>query len=276
MKWEYITPFYATGLLILLSFTSRKTMLTPKKFIGGLSLSARTITQMLAIMIPSGFVVAAVNTTGVGASFAVGIVSMGGASLWVVMLMGVAACYVMGMAGLLLTAYLFLALTMAPAMIEMGNLNVIAVHMFILYYSMVGFFTPPVAPAAWVASAIARADSMKTGIQAMRLGIVLYFIPFFFVWKPALILQGSLLETLYLLILCVIGIVILAGGLEGYLLRVGKLELWSRPLLILGGFLIAMPEGYSSIIGAIITTVVLVVIFLKRRVKGEKLLVGGW
>jgi len=99
---------------------------------------------------------------------------------------------------------------------------------------------------------------------------VLYFIPFFFVFNPALILEGSIVETLYLVALCCVGITILAGGLEGYLLRVGRLNLWSRLLLIAGGFLIALPGWMTTVYGVILTAVTIAIILIGRRLVARR------
>jgi len=270
MRWENDTPYYATGLLLVLCFANRETMITPRKFIEGLYVTGRTITTIMNIILPAGIIIAAIKATGVGAAFTSGIVTVGGGNLYLIMLIGVAACYVMGMVGLLISAYIFLAMTLAPAMIQLGGLNVIAVHLFIVYYTLLSFITPPVASAAFVASAIAGAPAMKVGLTSMRLGIVLLFIPFFFVFKPALILQGSLLETIYLFALCLIGIAFLGAGLEGYLWKLGKIQIWTRVLIIIGGFLIALPEGFSSIAGAVIVILTLVIALRRKRFKTEQ------
>jgi TRAP-type uncharacterized transport system fused permease subunit len=220
-------------------------------------------------------VIAAIEITGVGAGFASGVLGVGGGSLYVIMILGVLACYVMGMAGLIISAYIFLAVTMAPAMIAAGDLNQVAVHLFIMYYSMIAFITPPVAPAAFIASAVAESSPLRTGLTCMRLGIVLYFIPFFFVFNPALILQGPIIETIYLFLMCLIGITILAGGLEGYLLLVGRLKMWTRPFLVVGGFLIALPQWSTSIIGVGLTAVVLAIIFMRKKAGAEEPLISG-
>jgi TRAP transporter 4TM/12TM fusion protein len=270
MRWEYLTPFYATALLIVLSFVSRETRITPKKFIDGLYITGRIVTTTMCIILPAGMVISAIEITGVGAAFASGVLGVGEGSLYAIMILGVLACYVMGMAGLIVSAYIFLAVTMAPAMIAAGGLNQVAVHLFIMYYSMIAFITPPVAPAAFIASAVAESSPLQTGLTCMRLGIVLYFIPFFFVFNPALILQGSIIETIYLFILAVIGITILAGGLEGYLLKVGILKMWSRPFLVVGGFLIALPQLITSVLGIAITVVVLAIIFIGKKAGAEE------
>ena len=176
----------------------------------------------------------------------------------------------MGMAGLVSPAYVFLAVTLAPAVLKIADLNVLAIHLFIVYYAMLAVITPPVAAAVFVGAAMAQAPVMKTGLLAMRLGIVIYFIPFFFVFNPALILQGSLLESLYLFIFCLIGITLIAGGCEGYLLKVGRVGWKIRPLLIVSGFLIAFPEWKTTIAGAIIALFTLAILWLTRRQASPK------
>ncbi|GAI99380.1 unnamed protein product [marine sediment metagenome] len=117
---------------------------------------------------------------------------------------------------------------------------------------------------------MAGAAPYKTGFTAMRLAAVLYFIPFFFLFNPALIAQGPITETLYLFALCLLGIWILASGLEGYLLRVGKLGLWSRPLLVVSGFLIAFPNWTATGVGIVLTVATVVLVLIARRVVGTK------
>jgi TRAP-type uncharacterized transport system fused permease subunit len=198
-------------------------------------------------------------------------VALGGGNLFPVLLMGVAICYIMGLFGMGGLAYIFLAVTLAPALIKIGNLNQLAVHLFIAYYGILGFITPPIGVVGWVGAAIAGAPPMKTLMTSMRLGVVLLFIPFFFLFSPALILEGSVIETLYLFVLCVIGIGILAGGLEGYLLKVGRLTLWSRVLLVIGGFLIAFPgwEAFNwwmtSLTGVALTALVTAIILIRKK-----------
>ena len=92
--------------------------------------------------------------------------------------------------GLTTTAcYIFLAILVAPALEKLG-LNKMAVHMFIFYWGMLSAITPPVAIASFAAAGIAGAPAMKTGWESMWVGSIIYFIPFFFVLNPALVLQG--------------------------------------------------------------------------------------
>lgn len=98
---------------------------------------------------------------------------------------------------------------------------------------------------------------METAFTAAKLGVVLYFIPFFFVFNPALILQGSPLESIYLIAFCVVGITLIAAAHEGYLVFIGNLPVWSRFLIGIGGFLVAFPEVKTTIAGALMCLVIL-------------------
>ena len=226
----------------------------------------KLITQAMTVIIPVGFIVSGLTMTGVGASFTAGIVSLAGDKIWLMLIMGAAACYIMGMAGMMISAYIFLAVTLAPAVIQIGQLNVMAVHLFIIYYAVISEITPPVAICAFLGAGLAGASPMKTATRAMRLGIVLYFIPFFFIYNPALILQAPLLESLYYFGFCLLGILFIAASLEGYLLGIGKIGLYDRIAFAIAGTLIAFPEWKTDLIGIVIILFLLSIIFMKRKV----------
>jgi TRAP-type uncharacterized transport system fused permease subunit len=165
--------------------------------------------------------------------------------------------------GMITAAYIFLAVTMAPAPIAMG-FDALATHLFIIYYAMLACITPPVAVAAFVAAGIAGAPAMKTAFRSMRLGFVIYFIPFFFVYNPALVMKGSLPEVLHAFFSCALGIFLIAAGIEGYLLGVGRPPVWGRPLLIIAGLLLGFPEGGTDILGFILGMVTIVLLLVRK------------
>lgn len=270
MRWEAQAPFYASALMFLLSFTRRETMMTPKRIVETLAMMGKLITQTMAAILPIGLIVVGLTATGVSAAFTGAAVSLGGENILVLLAIGAITCYILGMTGLLAPAYIFLAVTMAPAIISAGELNPLAVHLFVAYYAMLSLITPPVALGAFLGATIAGAQAMRTAFQAVRLGVVIFFIPFFFVFNPALILQGpSLLETLYLFLQCLLGIALIAAGLEGYLWKVGKVGLLARPLLGLAGFLIAFPDLNTTLIGVPLALLIIVVILILRRRLGN-------
>jgi len=151
--------------------------------------------------------------------------------------------------GLTTTAcYIFLAILVGPAL-EKAGLNKMAIHMFVFYWGMLSSITPPVAIASFAAAGIAGAPAMQTGWASMRVGSIIYFIPFFFVLNPAFVLQGPWYESLYLTLSAGVGSIFICGGLQGYQLFIGdlrgsgRMEWPIRLLLVLAGFLLAVPGG---------------------------------
>ena len=264
-RWEYYAPWYASVLMIALSFLRAETRMTPRRFLETVRQIGILVTQTTAIILPIAFVVSALTITGVTGSVTSGLVALGGGNLFMVIFFGVVACFIMGMAGLSIVAYIFLAVTLAPAIIEVGGLNVIAVHFFILYYAMLSAITPPVAAASFLAATIAGAKPMQTSFTAMRLGIVIYFIPLFFLFQPALVLQGDLTPLLYVLPSIIIGITVLSGGLEGYLLGVGLVKPWLRLPLVAAGFAFSFPGLKTTIVAGIVCAVLIALVWRDNR-----------
>jgi TRAP-type uncharacterized transport system fused permease subunit len=174
---------------------------------------------------------------------------MGGASVIPILAIGIAVCFIFGMLGLIVAGYLMLALTLAPALEQVGHMNTLAIHLFIAYYASLAAITPPVALAAFLASRISGSDPIKTSMHAARLGIVLYVIPIYFLFEPALIFQGPLHLTVIWIFFNVLAIIIIAGASEGFMSGFGRLRAWARPVLFIAGLLIGFPEWISTAIG---------------------------
>ncbi|MBM89487.1 MAG: hypothetical protein CMQ41_14035 [Gammaproteobacteria bacterium] len=160
--------------------------------------------------------------------------------------MGAFSSFLLGIGMTVTAAYVFLAIVLAPALIQ-GGLEPLSVHLFILYWGMLSFITPPVALGAFAAASIAGSSALATGFTAMRLGSIIYFIPFFFVLEPAIILSGTWLETLFATAKVAIGIVLIAAALQTYLIGIGFIDrkgligVVGRILIAIGGGLIALP-----------------------------------
>jgi TRAP-type uncharacterized transport system fused permease subunit len=160
--------------------------------------------------------------------------------------------------------YLLLAILVAPALITMG-LYPLAVHLFIMYWGMISFITPPVAVASILAAGIADANPMKVGFRAMRLGIVIYLVPFLFVLEPALVLYGSISDIVLAILSAFIGVLIIASCVEGYLVFVGKLKKGWRVILAIAGVLMSYPLWLPTTIGAMLAIGSIVIIKLTNR-----------
>jgi TRAP transporter 4TM/12TM fusion protein len=248
MRWERLTPYYASALLIALTFLKKELRLSLKR-VKDMGLEcAKLLSQTVALLLPTSFILGGLMATGVAPAIAAELVQMGGQSIVLILAIGIGVCMIFGMLGLIVAAYLMLALTLAPAL-EQAGLNTLAVHLFIAYYATLAAITPPVALAAFLASRISGSDPIKTSWHAARLGIVLYFIPIFFLFEPALILQGPWTSTLLWTAMNVLAIGVIAGASEGYLLRLGRLRGWARGLLFVAGLGIGFPEWISTLAG---------------------------
>lgn len=268
MRWEYYAPWYACVMMIALSFLSRETMMTPRRLFATMRQIGILVTQTAAIILPIAFVVSALTITGVTGSMTSGLVALGGDNVYLIIALGILACFIMGMAGLAIVAYIFLAVTLAPAIIEIGGLNTVAVHFFIIYYAMLSVITPPVGTAAFLAATIAGAKPMQTSFTAMRLGVVIYFVPLFFLFQPALVLQGDLTPLIYVLPSIIIGIILLSGGLEGYLLGVGLVRPLLRLPLAAAGFAFSFPGLMTTLVGGVISALLVFVIWRENKETG--------
>jgi TRAP-type uncharacterized transport system fused permease subunit len=134
-----------------------------------------------------------------------------------------------------------------------------------LYCGLWSNITPPVALSAFSASIIAGGDPMKTGFQAMRIGVAKFILPFFFVLSPAMLLQGPFSEIIQVVPTAAIGIILISGGLEGYFWTIGKIKLIPKALLVLSGFLLGVPETMTDIIGIAIAVALLTFMTLRKK-----------
>ena len=192
------------------------------------------------------------------------------------LIMGAITSFILGL-GLTTTAcYIFLAVILAPAL-EKAGLDRMAVHLFLLYWGTISFITPPVAIASTVAAGLAQAPQWRTGMESMKFGIILYFVPFFFVYNSALLLSAPVGEIVLVSVTAVIGIVFIAGALQDYLIGFGVLGAgpvgWAgRALIVCGGLFMAAPPGtvglgfFELLVLALVATAAgLLVCYLARR-----------
>ena len=260
MRWERLTPFYASALLIVLTFFQPRLRIRFSRIPELLYQIMKLLSQTMSLLLPTSFILGGLMATGVAPVIASSLVRMGGDAIVPVLAIGIGVCIIFGMLGMIVAAYLMLALTLAPALEQIAGLNLIAIHLFIAYYATLAAITPPVALAAFLASRISDSDPMKTSFHAARLGIVLYFVPIFFLFQPALILQGPIHLTVIWTLLNIVAVIVIAGASEGQLLRYGRLSNWARGPLFVSGLLIGFPEWTSTGAGVALAAAALILI----------------
>lgn len=267
LRLEARAPYYASGALVLLSMIKKETRLNPKKFIAMIASIGKVISQLVAILAAAGLIIGGLSITGVALAFSRELVGAVGDNIFLILLMGAFSSFVLGLGMTITACYIFLAIVMVPALIQLG-IDPLAAHLFVFYWGVLSEITPPVALCVSAASGLAGSNFMQTGWTAMRLGAVKYIIPFFFAYNPALLTHGPWWEVIMFTSFAIVGIYYLGSAMEGYLWGIGRIKWLSRIPLIAGGLLIAFPETITTIIGLAIVGTVNLICYMgaKRRI----------
>jgi TRAP transporter 4TM/12TM fusion protein len=247
LKREAHAPFYATALLLVINQLNKNHRLNLEKFKQYIFATGGLLAELAGLLAAVGLIVGALQATGMTGTLTNDLAFLAGGSPLILLIMGALTSFILGIGMTVTAAYIFLAIILAPALIKVG-LDPMSVHMFLLYWGMLSFITPPVALAAFAAASVAKCEPMQTGFEAMRIGTVIYFIPFFFVFNPALLLQGDVGEIVIVITSALAGIMLVSAGLQGWLLGIGSLGQgpsgWiARLSLIAGGLTLAAPGG---------------------------------
>ena len=241
MQREALAPWLSTLVLLILNQFSKRHRWGVKDLFTFLVSTGALFVELLIVLSGVGLIVGALSLTGLSGTLVNELLFLAGGSTLVLLLMGALTSFILGIGMTVTAAYIFLAIVLAPALIQ-GGLEPLSVHLFILYCGMLSFITPPVALGAFAAATIAGSKPMATGVKAMQFGIASYCIPFFFVLQPALILNGTPLEVVFAVVETLAGVWLIAAGVQGYLQFYGAIQSGlSRFVLAISGLLIATP-----------------------------------
>jgi len=210
-----------------------------------LDLTKQTIDIGLACA-TAGILVGAILITGWGVSIASLIVNFGEASIYLALLATMVVTIVLGMGTPGIAAYIITAAVVAAPLAEIG-LSLIAVHMFIFYFSNFAGITPPVALTAFGAAGIAKSDPFETGFQSMKMALPTYFLAFSFVLKPELLLFGESIAVISAALITGAGVILMALALGGAI-RI-SLKWWERICLAIAGIALIDSNLFSNVAG---------------------------
>ena len=223
LQREAVAPYYATALLLMLNQFSAEHRWNLQRAVDFLAATGRLLIELVAVLAGVGLIVGALSVTGLAGTLVNDLLALADGRVWLLIVMGAVTSFVLGIGMTVTAAYIFLAIVLAPAL-EQAGLDAMAVHLFILYWAMLSFITPPVALGAFAAASIAGANALRTGLAAMRLGGAIYILPFAFLLAPALVLNGNAGATALAVVPIVAGLWLLAGGFQGYLIGYGSLR----------------------------------------------------
>jgi TRAP transporter 4TM/12TM fusion protein len=193
LAFDYSAPLaalVASGVALVTCYFRRESRLSLTGWIEMIEETARQASQVAIPIIAIGIIIAVAIQSNLALKFSTQLISLSGGTLIGALLMIILGCIVMGMGLPTVAAYIIGAILFVPAMTKLG-VDTLAAHFFVMYYCVLSMITPPVALASYAAAGIAQADSMKTGWLAFKLSMVLFLIPFAFVFDPSLLWSGE-------------------------------------------------------------------------------------
>ncbi|MBO7090181.1 MAG: TRAP transporter fused permease subunit, partial [Victivallales bacterium] len=222
--------------------------------------SKGAITVAVACAI-AGIIAGCITTTGLASILINAIVRLAGNATVIGLILTMFCCIVLGMGVPTTANYCIMASTCAPILIQLG-FPAVAAHFFVFYFGIVADITPPVALAAFAGSAIAKANPMKTGLNATKLAIAAFIVPYIFAYQPVLLLENMtgngwsiFMQTLLIVVSAMLGLFGVGAALNGHLFR--PINPFIRILFAAGGLLMITPGLKTDAIGfAIIAAMV--------------------
>jgi TRAP transporter 4TM/12TM fusion protein len=220
-----------------------------RQILKGLQDGALTALPVIAILSVGGIVLGMITLTGLGLMMSGLLIKMSGGHLIVLLLLTMVASIILGMGVPPVAAYIVLAILVVPALIKLG-VYPLAAHLFVFYFATIAGITPPMAPDAFVAAGIADAPMMRTAFTACRLALVIFIIPYMFVYNNALLLVGSFWQIVHVCVTAFFGVLALACAAQNYL--GGRLPFMLRAVMFFGGACLIFPGFKSDLAGLVV------------------------
>lgn len=254
------SAFFVVLIIFGLSFLDRKTWMTPKKTLDALFESAVNAAIIATALAGSGMVVGILTRTGAALAFGSVLLSASFNNMLFAMILVFLVVSVLG-TGIPTTPSYIIAVTVGASALGKFDVALLSAHLFVFYYAVLSDLTPPDAITAFAAANLAGSEMMATGIEAFRLGIAGFLIPFAFIFQPALLLQGTLLEIFTATGLTALGVVCLSAFLVGYVWS--PLSWLHRLLFACSAILLVFPTIGLELVGIGLA----IVLFLWAKMK---------
>ena len=252
------TPLYAAVIAIFAtiaaSWLRKETRMTGSKIIEATVEGAKGAISVGVCCVIIGVIIGTVTLTSMGLNMGYLILNViNNDNIYMTGFLVMIMSTILGMGVPGVAAYVIVQAVAVPVLIKAGVLAITS-HLFCLIYACLSNITPPVAMSAYVASGIAGSDQTKTGIWAVRLGLIGFIIPFFFLDNPVLLIgvdrNATIMTTLWAVVTASVGTVSLVAGLEGWLAT--KCNVIERILLIAAAPAMLYPGLFTDVIGLVL------------------------
>lgn len=248
--------FWAIVILFVIALVTRYKKLGRKEIVEFFISSADSLVAVALACGAAGMVIGVFSLTGLGVKFSTILLTFSGGKLIVLLFLTMVASLILGMGLPTVSAYIVLATLIAPSIIELGIIP-IAAHLFVFYFGMLSNLTPPVAIAAYTAAGIANSNPLQTGIQAVKIALPGFILPYVFVYSPAMLLVGSSGPEIFMsIITAFLGIGGLGFSIYG---QFGwrRLAMWQRVIIFFGAIMMIIDNIITSLIGFAIIAIIL-------------------
>ena len=234
----------------------KEAVMSPGVFFDALANGAKSSVTVAAACAVAGIIGGCITITGLASQIITAIITLSHGSVFIALFFTMLCCIVLGMGVPTTANYCIMASTCAPILIQLG-VPVLAAHFFVFYFGIVADITPPVALAAYAGSAIAKAPPMKTAVNASKLAIGAFVVPYIFAMNPAMLLIDTTAAQVALVVVSsLVGIFGVAAALNGFLFR--RIAPLGRVVLAAGGLLMLDPKPITDLIGVVLLAAVVV------------------
>ena len=222
--------------------------MNPTRFVNALETGGKNTLSVAMACGIAGIIAGVVTMTGLGQILISAIVSVAGDRVIIALFLTMLTCIVLGMGVPTTANYIIMATTCAPILVNGMGINKIAANMFVVYFGIVADITPPVALAAYAGSAIAKSNPMKTALNASRLAIAAFIVPYIFAFNPAMLfIDADVIQVVVIIVTSLVGLTGISGGLEGYM--VTNMNPIQRILAVVGGLCLIIPGTVTDLAG---------------------------
>lgn len=216
------SPTMTAGLgalaVLIATMLVASTRMNPWQIIQALAETTLRILPVAAACAAAGLVIGGLSMTGLGMKAANLIIALSGGDVYLTLILAAVIAIILGLGMPTPSAYILSAVLVAPALVRLG-FPLLESHLFLLYFAVLSALTPPIAVAAMAAAAIAEDDPFAIAFDAVKLAAVGFLLPFLFLWNPALVGQGSILDVGLVVLGGVVAAFSIAVAIEGVLER---------------------------------------------------------
>ena len=260
------SALWSIGLTWMVSLLTKENKMRLKEICLAFGEASREICSVALACSTAGIVIGMLSLTGLGLKMSSLLVALSSGNLYILLVLTMVAGVILGMGLPTSGVYIILSVLAAPALMELG-VSPLSAHMFVFFFGVIAAITPPVALASYAGAGLANADANRTGWRAVKIGLAGFILPYMFVLRPSILLQGTAWEIVQTTVVSIVALM----GLSAAMFGIPSKKFQPRALMCVAAFVMLAPSDLSDLIGV----VMMASGFLLARVSNKKDLTAG-